>query len=65
MPRQNLETILQIQRATFTTNSNPSWAERKNKLEKLFKAILDNEEKFQEAISDDFGNRAYIETTVA
>ncbi|MCF6275414.1 MAG: coniferyl aldehyde dehydrogenase [Robiginitomaculum sp.] len=65
MPKQKLETIFQMQRDAFSARPNPSWVERKSNLEKLSKAILDNEEKFQKAISDDFGNRAYVETTVA
>ena len=56
---------MQAQRAAFNANPNSSWAERKNNLLKLGKAINDNELAFQQAISEDFGNRAFTETTVA
>ena len=65
MPSQNLEKIMLAQRAAFNTNPNPSWGERKNNLQKLGKAIADNEQKFQQAISEDFGNRSFTETTIA
>ncbi|MCF6275020.1 MAG: coniferyl aldehyde dehydrogenase [Robiginitomaculum sp.] len=65
MSEESLKQILQAQRAAFNANPNPSWAERKGKLVKLGKAIADNEEKFQQAISDDFGNRSFVETTMA
>ena len=65
MPSQNLEKIMRAQRAAFNANPNPSWDERKNSLQKLGKAIADNEQKFQQAISEDFGNRSFTETTIA
>lgn len=65
MSKPNLEKIMQGQRAAFNANSNSSWAERKNNLLKLGKAINDNELAFQQAISEDFGNRSFTETTIA
>jgi len=60
-----LEKILQVQRAAFNASPNPSWHERKSKLVKLGKAIADNEQNFKEVISKDFGNRSFVETTMA
>ncbi len=65
MLSQNLEKIMHAQRSAFNTNPNSSWEERKANLIKLGKAINENELKFQHAISEDFGNRAFVETTMA
>ncbi|MEE9346924.1 MAG: coniferyl aldehyde dehydrogenase [Robiginitomaculum sp.] len=65
MPDQNLNEIMQAQRAAFNAKPNSTWAERKANLLKLGKAINDNELAFQQAISEDFGNRAFTETTIA
>ncbi len=65
MPKNNLDAILRTQRAAFNENPNSSWGERKNNLIKLGKAIADNEANFQQAISEDFGNRSFVETTIA
>ncbi|MBL4870330.1 MAG: coniferyl aldehyde dehydrogenase [Robiginitomaculum sp.] len=60
-----LNEVLVKQRTAFNLNPNSSWNERKDKLMKLGKAINENEGKFQHAISEDFGNRSFVETTVA
>ena len=65
MPENKLDAILHAQRTAFNANPNSSWAERKNKLVKLSAAINANEKNFQEAISEDFGNRSFEETTMA
>ena len=65
MPEQNLATIMEAQRAAFNANPNSTWLERKTNLQKLGKAISDNESQFQHAISEDFGNRSFVETTIA
>lgn len=61
----DLNEILKRQRAAFNTAPNPSWDTRKANLLKLRTAIDDNADAFKEAISKDFGNRAYEETTIA
>ena len=61
----NLEAILAAQKASFNTRPNPPWSERKANIKKLGKAIEDHEDEFKKAISDDFGNRSYEETTIA
>ncbi len=65
MPSHNLDKIRRAQRAAFDANPNPGWAERKSKLVKLGAAIAEHEGAFQRAISEDFGNRSFIETTLA
>lgn len=65
MSAQNLTEIMNVQRTAFNANPNASWAERKANLQKLGKAIADNEANFQQTISEDFGNRSFVETTVA
>ena len=60
-----MDAILAKQRTAFNARPNPPWNERKANLQKLGKAIADHEEEFQKAISEDFGNRAYEETTIA
>ena len=65
MTGQNLKQIMQVQRAAFNANPNPSWPERKRNLIKLGDSINANELKFQQAISEDFGNRSFVETSLA
>lgn len=65
MPKNNLDAVLSAQRTAFNANPNSSWAERKRGLIKLGKVIADNEANFQKAISEDFGNRSFVETTIA
>ena len=61
----NLNAILAAQKASFNTRPNPPWSERKANIQKLGKVIDEHTEEFQKAISEDFGNRAYEETTIA
>ncbi|WP_084169007.1 coniferyl aldehyde dehydrogenase [Hellea balneolensis] len=61
----DLDSVLAKQRAAFNAHTNPPWSERKANLQKLGKAIEEHAEEFQKAISEDFGNRAYEETTIA
>lgn len=65
MSKSNLNEILHAQRTAFNANPNSVWDERKNNLVKLGKLINKNEPEFQQAISEDFGHRAFIETTLA
>jgi len=65
MVKNNLKTILNAQRAAFNANPNPNWAERKSKLVRLGEVINANELAFQRVISEDFGNRSFVETTIA
>ena len=52
---------LELSRKTVT----PSTAERLDRLNRLRTLVSDNEQRFQEAISADFGHRAAVETTIA
>ena len=61
----NLETILAAQKASFNSRPNPPWSERKANIQKLGQAIEAHEAEFKKAISEDFGNRSYEETTIA
>ena len=61
----DLENVLARQKSAFNAEPNPPWPTRKANLQKLGKAIEDHSEAFQKAISEDFGNRAYEETTIA
>lgn len=56
---------LSAQRTAFKQSPNPSWSSRKEKLEKLGKAIMANEANFIDAICQDFGHRATEETLLA
>jgi len=61
----NLDTILASQRAAFNAANNPDWSARKDSLQKLGQAITDHADEFRVAISEDFGHRAFEETTIA
>ena len=60
-----LNAVLETQRSAFKKNTNPSWASRKAKLEKLRDLILGHEAEFVKAISDDFGHRAVEDTLIS
>ncbi|MBE9476297.1 MAG: coniferyl aldehyde dehydrogenase, partial [Proteobacteria bacterium] len=64
MTNPDLLKILNAQRAAFDGNPNPPWEARKANLKKLGQVIAANEAAFQDAISQDFGNRAAHETTL-
>jgi len=61
----DLNEVLTQQRNAFHAASNIPWPMRKAKLIKLGKAIEDHVDEFRKAISDDFGHRAFEETTIA
>ncbi len=61
----NLSKVLESQRQAFNQAPNSAWSERKAKLKKLGEVIKTHEAEFQKTISEDFGNRAYVETTLA
>lgn len=61
-PIKDLSKMLEKQRAKFNAHPYPSYSERVANLKKLGAAIETHEEDFQKAISEDFGNRSYIET---
>ncbi len=61
----DLGEILKAQKAAFDQDSNPSWGSRKSKLLKLSAVIKEYEANFIQAISEDFGHRAAVETVVA
>ena len=61
----DLDAVLRAQKEAFNKNPNPDWASRKDKLKRLGAVIDAHAEDFQKAISDDFGNRSYVETTIA
>jgi coniferyl-aldehyde dehydrogenase len=63
-PIKKLSKVLEAQRAAFNAHPNPSYAERIANLKKLGAAIAAHEAEFQKAISEDFGNRSYIETVL-
>lgn len=57
--------IFDTQQAAFAKNRNPKLANRLAVLEKLYQAIIANEQAVIEAISLDFGHRSAIETRLA
>ena len=61
----DLDAVLRTQKQAFNAQPNSSWALRKDKLKRLGAIIEAHTEAFQKAISEDFGNRAYEETTIA
>jgi coniferyl-aldehyde dehydrogenase len=61
----DLDAVLAAQRTAFNKEPNSTWETRKAKLKTLGALIEDNAESFKKAISEDFGNRAYEETTIA
>jgi len=60
-----LKDVLTAQRRAFDAAPNPDYATRKANLQKLEKAIFESEQAFKDAISDDFGHRSQVESTLA
>jgi coniferyl-aldehyde dehydrogenase len=59
---QDLRLVFEVQRARSRNEPIATEKERRERLEKLRRMVLDNEAAFIEAISADFGNRASDET---
>ena len=57
-----LESALEASRAAFDRNRDPSYRERREWLKTLRALLLDNKQRFIDAISSDFGNRSAHET---
>jgi coniferyl-aldehyde dehydrogenase len=62
---QALEATFQAMVARSRTEAAPSLAERLDRLARVRAVVADNEERFRQAISADFGHRAAVETTIA
>lgn len=60
--QEGLESALETCRAAFNRNRDPSYAQRRDWLKTLRKLVLDNKQRFVDAISADFGNRSPHET---
>ncbi len=58
----DLENALQTCRAAFDRNRDPSYQQRRDWLKTLRRVLLDNKQRFVDAISSDFGNRSPHET---
>jgi NAD-dependent aldehyde dehydrogenases len=63
-PEQAIESLLARQKAAYLTDINPSAAVRLDRLDRLERMILAWQERFCAAISDDFGNRSPVVTTL-
>ncbi len=62
---RELDRIFALQKKAYLENPYPSYGQRIAKLDKLIALTEANEEKFIDAISADFGNRARQETIIA
>ncbi|WP_371396658.1 coniferyl aldehyde dehydrogenase [Fretibacter rubidus] len=61
----DLDAVLASQRKAFDGAPYPDWATRKTQLQTLSALIERYADDFKAAISDDFGNRSFTETTLA
>lgn len=57
-----IDEIFDVQQKAFQANPNPPASERKRNLEIIERILRDNVDRIARAISDDFGNRASLET---
>lgn len=62
LSEDQMRQTLERQRAAFLEHGPPSYRERRAKLEALAAMLFDNQDRFVEAVSADFGNRAAGET---
>ena len=61
----DLQSILEKQRAAFAREGAPSLTHRLSAMEKIHRILIDYKEEWQTAISEDFGNRSHHETLMA
>ncbi|TWB06530.1 coniferyl aldehyde dehydrogenase [Bradyrhizobium stylosanthis] len=64
-PIRALEDGFRAMVARSRTDPAPDCAERLDRLARLRSVVADNEERFRQAISADFGHRSAVETTIA
>src|SRR3954454_23680699 len=64
-PRHALEGAFHAMIARSRAEPAPALAERLDRLARLRAVVADNEERFRQAISADFGHRSAVETTIA
>ena len=64
-PLQALNDSFHAMVARSRAEPAPTLAKRLNRLARLRAAVADNEERFKQAISADFGHRSAVETTIA
>jgi len=62
---QDLDAILAKQREAFFRESAPSLAHRISAIDKIHRILIDYKDEWQQAISEDFGNRSHHETLMA
>lgn len=60
-----LQQALSVQRTAYAQETYPSLHTRIARLDKLYNAILDNQDALVEAVNTDFGNRSTAETLMA
>ncbi|WP_115672569.1 coniferyl aldehyde dehydrogenase [Ciceribacter selenitireducens] len=64
-PEAVIESVLSRQRAAYLADINPDLALRRDRLDRLERMILAWQERLAQAISEDFGNRSPVVTTLA
>ncbi len=64
-PEVAIEKVLSRQKATYLADINPALALRRDRLDRLERMILAWQERLAQAISEDFGNRSAVVTTLA
>ncbi|MDA9527908.1 aldehyde dehydrogenase [Bradyrhizobium sp. CCBAU 25338] len=64
-PLRDLEEAFHAMRARSRDEPAPDLAQRLDRLARLRAVVADNEERFRQAISADFGHRCAVETTIA
>ncbi len=62
MPGTNLATLLQRQRDAFEADVYPSFAARRDRLDRIGRLLRENQAALCEAVSRDFGHRSHHET---
>ncbi len=62
---QDLDAILAKQREAFFREGAPSLAHRISAIDKIHRILIDYKDEWQQAISEDFGNRSHHETLMA
>ena len=65
LPQAELERLFAVQRAAFERERFPALLTRRDRLQRLMKLTVDNEDRIVAAIAQDFGHRSAHETRLA
>jgi coniferyl-aldehyde dehydrogenase len=61
----DLHSLFELQRAAFAQQPHTQWPERRERLQRLRRLVVENEDEIERTIDADFGGRPSLETQIA